>query len=315
MKIKTEYKVGIIGVITIAILYFGIIFLKGKDLFNVETSYYTIFDDVSGLYKSNYIYLNGMKVGYIKDIKSIDEKASKFMVWIAVNSEIEIPKDSKIMIFSSDLLGSKALKIKMGISNVNFHRRDTIESAIENGMIDQLADNVTPIVVKLNSVMSNMDTLIIGVNAILDKQAQDNIKQSLENIKAITQNLENVSIKLDGLIDTEKTKIQAIINNAESITSNFRQNNEKLTNAINNFSNISDTIAKANLGQTIMEANKSLNSLSNIIKSIENGEGSAGLLIKDDKLYKNLETSTKKLDALIEDIKQHPKRYLKFSVF
>ncbi len=315
MKIKTEYKVGIIGVITIAILYFGIIFLKGKDLFNVETSYYAVFDDVSGLYKSNYIYLNGMKVGYIKDIKSIDEKASKFIVWIAVDSEIEIPKDSKIMIFSSDLLGSKALKIKMGISNETFHRRDTIESAIENGMIDQLADNITPIVVKLNSVMTNVDTLIVGVNAILDKQAQNDIKQSLENIKSITQNLENVSIKLDGLIDTEKVKIQAIIDNAESITSNFRQNNEKLTNAINNFSNISDTIAKANLGETIIEANKSLNSLSKIIKSIENGEGSAGLLIRDDKLYKNLETSTKKLDALIEDIKQHPKRYLKISVF
>ncbi len=315
MKIKTEYKVGIIGVITIAILYFGIIFLKGKDLFNVETSYYAVFDDVSGLYKSNYIYLNGMKVGYIKDIKSIDEKASRFIVWIAVDSEIEIPKDSKIMIFSSDLLGSKALKIKMGISNENFHRRDTIESAIENGMIDQLADNITPIVVKLNSVMTNVDTLIVGVNAILDKQAQNDIKQSLENIKSITQNLENVSIKLDGLIDTEKVKIQAIIDNAESITSNFRQNNEKLTNAINNFSNISDTIAKANLGETIIEANKSLNSLSKIIKSIENGEGSAGLLIRDDKLYKNLETSTKKLDALIEDIKQHPKRYLKISVF
>jgi phospholipid/cholesterol/gamma-HCH transport system substrate-binding protein len=315
VKIKTEYKVGIIGVITIAILYFGIIFLKGKDLFNVETSYYAVFDDVSGLYKSNYIYLNGMKVGYIKDIKSIDEKASKFIVWIAVDSEIEIPKDSKIMIFSSDLLGSKALKIKMGISNETFHRRDTIESAIENGMIDQLADNITPIVVKLNSVMTNVDTLIVGVNAILDKQAQNDIKQSLENIKSITQNLENVSIKLDGLIDTEKVKIQAIIDNAESITSNFRQNNEKLTNAINNFSNISDTIAKANLGETIIEANKSLNSLSKIIKSIENGEGSAGLLIRDDKLYKNLETSTKKLDALIEDIKQHPKRYLKISVF
>jgi phospholipid/cholesterol/gamma-HCH transport system substrate-binding protein len=315
VKIKTEYKVGIIGVITIAILYFGIIFLKGKDLFNVETSYYAVFDDVSGLYKSNYIYLNGMKVGYIKDIKSIDEKASRFIVWIAVDSEIEIPKDSKIMIFSSDLLGSKALKIKMGISNENFHRRDTIESAIENGMIDQLADNITPIVVKLNSVMTNVDTLIVGVNAILDKQAQNDIKQSLENIKSITQNLENVSIKLDGLIDTEKVKIQAIIDNAESITSNFRQNNEKLTNAINNFSNISDTIAKANLGETIIEANKSLNSLSKIIKSIENGEGSAGLLIRDDKLYKNLETSTKKLDALIEDIKQHPKRYLKISVF
>ncbi|MDD4738908.1 MAG: MCE family protein, partial [Bacteroidales bacterium] len=74
MKIKTEYKIGIIGLVSILVLYFGVLFLKGQDLFNVETSYYAVFDDVSGLYKSNYIYLNGMKVGYIKDIKSIDTK-------------------------------------------------------------------------------------------------------------------------------------------------------------------------------------------------------------------------------------------------
>ncbi|MDD3286974.1 MAG: hypothetical protein PHI14_05700, partial [Bacteroidales bacterium] len=100
-----------------------------------------------------------------------------------------------------------------------------------------------------------------------------------------------------------------------SITNNFKQNNDKLTNAINNFSNISDTIAKANLGKTIRETNESLTSLSKVMRSIEKGEGNAGLLLKDDKLYKNLESSTKKLDALIEDIKQNPKRYLKVSVF
>ena len=315
MKIKTEYKIGIIGLISILVLYFGILFLKGQDLFNVETSYYAVFDDVSGLYKSNYIYLNGMKVGYIKDIKNVDPLASKFLVWIAVDSEIKIPKDSKIMIFSLDLLGSKALKINMGISNETFRRKDTIESAKENGMIDQLADNITPIVVKLNSVMTNLDTLIVGVNNILDKKAQDDVKASLDNIKQLTQNIENITIEVDGLLDKEKARISTIIANAESITENFKQNNESLTNAINNFSNISDTIAKANLGKTITEANESLTSLTKTMRSIEKGEGSAGLLINDDKLYKNLESSTKKLDALIEDIKQNPKRYLKFSVF
>ncbi|MFA6367659.1 MAG: hypothetical protein WCX10_03790, partial [Bacteroidales bacterium] len=107
---------------------------------------------------------------------------------------------------------------------------------------------------------------------------------------------------------------KTILTNAESITNNFKENNQALTNAINNFSNISDTIAKANLGKTITQTNLSLKSLSNILKSIEQGEGNAGLLLKDDKLYKNMESSTKKLDALIEDIKQNPKRYLKFSI-
>lgn len=95
----------------------------------------------------------------------------------------------------------------------------------------------------------------------------------------------------------------------------MKENNQALTNAINNFSNISDTIAKANLGSTITETNLSLKSLSNILKAIENGEGNAGLLIKDDKLYKNLESSTKSMDALIEDIKANPRKYIKLSIF
>lgn len=315
MKIKTEYKVGLIGVITIVILYFGIMYLKGKDLFNVETSYYAVFDDVSGLYKSNYIYLNGMKVGYIKDITNIDPHARKFLVWIAVKSEIKIPVDSKIMIFSSDMLGSKALKIDMGFSPTSFERKDTIASAIENGMLDQLSANLTPIVVRLNSVITNLDTLLVSVNHVMDKNTQADIKASMASIRRSVNNIENITVQVDGLVGSEKQKITKILSNAESITTNFRENNDKLTNAINNFNNISDTIAKAKLGTTIRETNMSLNSLSKILKSIENGEGSAGLLIKDDKLYRNLESSTKNLNALIEDIKLNPKKYINVKIF
>jgi len=315
VKIKTEYKVGVIGVISIVILYFGIMYLKGKDLFDVETSYYAVFNDVSGLYKSNYIYLNGMKVGYIKDITNIDPHARKFLVWIAVKSEIKIPDDSKIMIFSSDMLGSKALKIDMGISQKSFERRDTIASAVENGMLDQLSANITPIVVRLNSVITNLDTLLVSVNHVMDKNTQADIKASMASIRRSVNNIESITVQVDGLVGSEKQKITKILSNAESITTNFRENNDKLTSAINNFNNISDTIAKAKLGTTIRETNMSLNSLSKILKSIENGEGSAGLLIKDDKLYRNLETSTKNLNALIEDIKQNPKKYINVRVF
>lgn len=315
MKIKTEYKVGLVGLITILVLYFGIMFLKGKDIFNVETSYYTVFDDVSGLYKSNYIYLNGMKVGYIKDITMLDQNAKKFLVWIAVTSDVKIPNDSKVAIFASDMLGSKALKINMGMSRLNFNKKDTIPSGIENGMLDQLANNLAPIAVKLNNVMTTFDSLLTGVNNVMDRKTQENIILTMESMKNTAQNVEHISLNLDKIIESEQAKIKTILANAESITSNLKENNQALTNAINNFGNISDTIAKANLGSTIRETNMSLKTLSNILKSIENGEGNAGLLIKDDKLYKNLESSTKSLDLLIEDIKANPRKYIKLSIF
>ncbi|MDR0970825.1 MAG: MlaD family protein [Bacteroidales bacterium] len=315
MKIKTEYKVGFVGIVTILVLYFGIMFLKGKDIFNVETNYYAVFDNVSGLYKSNYIYLNGMKVGYIKNITMIDHSARKFLIQIAITSDIQIPNDSKIMIFSADMLGSKALKIDMGISKTLFQKRDTIESGVENGIIDQLSNNITPVVVKLNNVMSHFDTLLVNVNNVLDEKTQNDIKSSMENINIATKNLKTLSINMDNLIAEEKIKLKEIISNVNHLTNTLNNNSNALTNAINNFSNISDTVAKANLGNTIRQTNLSINSLSQILQSINRGEGSVGLLIKDDKLYKNLETSTKKLDALIEDIKQNPKKYINLSIF
>ena len=315
MKIKTEYKVGIVGVITIAILYFGISFMKGRDLFKVETSYYVVFDNVEGLYKSNYVYLNGMKVGYIKDINNIDAFGESFLVHISIKSDIKIPNNSEIMIFNSDLLGSKALKIVPGNSTTAFNSKDTIPSVTETGLIDQLSQDITPIIGRLNRVITSLDTLLLNVNSIMDKETQNDIKQSIANINSATANIDNISLKLDGLMESEKQRITNIFANAESITKNLRDNNAKLTNAIENFNNISDTIAQAKLGSTIRETNQSLSSLSNILKSIEKGEGSAGLLIKDDKLYNNLEKSSKELEALIEDIKTNPKKYLTIKVF
>lgn len=201
------------------------------------------------------------------------------------------------------------------MSKNNFNKRDTIPSGIENGMLDQLANNLAPIAVKLNNVMTTFDSILIGVNNVMDRKTQENIMLTMESIKNTAQSVENISLNLDKIIESEQAKIKTILANAESITSNLKENNVALTNAINNFSNISDTIAKANLGTTITETNLSLKTLSNVLKAIENGEGNAGLLIKDDKLYKNLESSTKSLDLLIEDIKANPRKYIKLSIF
>lgn len=315
MKLKTEYKVGLVGVLTIALLYLGIAYLKGQDIFNVETNYYTVFNNVEGLYKSNYVYLNGMKVGYIKDIQNMDAHGDKFLVKVSIKSDIVLSEDSRIAIFSSDLLGSKALKIIPGRSSVLYQKQDTIPTIAESGFMDQMSQNLAPAVLRLNSVMANLDTLLVNVNNVMDSKTQANIRQSMENIKLATANINRISLEVDGLMDSEKKKIQKIISNTESITSNFKDNNEKLTSAINNFNAISDTIAKAKLGNTIRETNMSLTSLSNILQKIERGEGSVGLLLKDDKLYNNIESSTKKLDDLILDIKTNPKKYVTIRVF
>ncbi len=305
---KIEIKVGLVGLAILVLLFFGIKFLKGHDLLNKENTYYVIYDSVNGMHESNYIYLNGMKIGYVKDIQPMDKRAEKFLVEISVNSNVELYKGSEIILFNADMLGSKALRLELGESKEVLPQGDTLKGKIEVGTMDKLVSNLEPIV-------QNVDSLLIAAKNILNTQTQKNLNSTFDQIEQTSKKLNIISSQVNTLIGQEKTKVSKIIENTESITSNLKNNNEKLTNIINHIDNISDTLAKAQLGNTIMETAQTIERLNSILGVIEKGNGNVGLLINDDKLYRNLEQTSKKLDALIEDIKNNPKRYINVSVF
>ena len=141
------------------------------------------------------------------------------------------------------------------------------------------------------------------------------MEQSFESIRYTIQNLESTTYNLDTLVVTQRFRLANIIGNVESITANIKKNNDKINNIIANFSNISDTLAKAKIASTINNADKTLKDFSEIIAKVNRGEGSLGMLVNNDTLYNNLEGASKELNKLVEDIKLNPKRYLNFSVF
>lgn len=304
---KTEIKVGLVGLGILTLLFFGIKFLKGIDIFNKEVSYHVLYKDVSGMHESNYIYLNGMKVGYIKDIKAMDNRAENFLVTISISSKVNMTKDSKIVLFNADMLGSKALRLELGHGEL-LHKGDTITGEIEVGMLDKLGTAITP-------MAENLDSILSATKSILNQQNRDNIQRTLANLESTSRKLNDISQQFDGLIDSEKNKIKNIIANTESITTNLKDNNERLSNIISRIDQITDTVAQANIGSTLSETSRTIERLNKVLGIIENGKGNLGLLINDEGLYRNLNESARKLDALIEDIKANPKKYVKISVF
>lgn len=304
---KTEIKVGLVGLGILILLFFGIKFLKGIDIFNKEVSYHVLYKDVSGMHESNYIYLNGMKVGYIKDIKAMDNRAENFLVTISISSKVNMTKDSKIVLFNADMLGSKALRLELGHGEL-LHKGDTITGEIEIGMLDKLGTAITP-------MAENLDSILSATKSILNQQNRDNIQRTLTNLESTSRKLNDISQQFDGLIDSEKNKIKNIIANTESITTNLKDNNERLSNIISRIDQITDTVAQANIGSTLSETSRTIERLNKVLGIIENGKGNLGLLINDEGLYRNLNESARKLDALIEDIKANPKKYVKISVF
>lgn len=305
---KTEFKVGLFGLIVLVILFFGIKFLKGSDVFQKENTYYAVYDNVSGMLVSSNVFVNGLRVGYVKEIEATNDRADNFLVTFIVRSDIKIPEDSKILLFSSDLLGSKALKLELGSSSRIISDGDTLSSGRELGMLDNLGESISP-------MMNNLDSILSSLNKILNTQSQNSLKNTIANLETTTNKLSSISTNLDNLMIEEKVKLAKIIENTESITTNFQNNNEKLTNIIANVDNIVDSAAKANIGSTLIETGKSIERLNTVLGVIEKGKGNIGLLINDEELYKSLDNSAKNLNKLIEDIKENPKKYINVSVF
>lgn len=305
---KTEIKIGIFGLCVLIILFFGIKFLKGSDIFQKENTYYAYYNDVSGMLVSSNVLVNGLRVGYVKEIEATNERADNFLVTFTCSSDIKIPQDSKITLFSADLLGSKALKLQLGTSSKIIEDGDTLSSDRELGMLDNLGASVTPL-------MNNLDSILTSLNKILNAQTQTSLQNTITNLETTTSKLSSISCDLDNLMTSEKTKLAKIIENTESITANFKENNEKLSNIIANVDNIVDSAAKANIGTTLIETGKSIEKLNTVLGVIEKGKGNVGLLINDEELYKSLDNSAKNLNKLIEDIKENPKKYINVSVF
>lgn len=311
MKLRNEYQIGIAVLVTFIVLILGINFLKGKTFFSGQKTYYAIYDDVTGMHESSYIYVNGMKAGHVVKISPMTRKNDKFLVELSVDKNIDIPKDSRLTLFSAGLMSGQALRIDLGRSEALLQTKDTMQGGIEKGLTDEIA----PMGETLSSILKRIDTLTNTLNRTIDEQAKQNIQLTLTNINQISQRLNNVAMNVDDLVSKDKEKLDRIVSNVESITRNLVDNNQTISNIISRFDNISSDIEKQNIGTTLAKVKTSLESINSMLNKIEKGEGNIGMLLSDEGLYRNITSAAKDLDELILDLKKNPKKYIHVSVF
>lgn len=311
MKLRNEYQIGIAVLVTFIVLILGINFLKGKTFFSGQKTYYAIYDDVTGMHESSYIYVNGMKAGHVVKISPMTRKNDKFLVELSVDKNIDIPKDSRLTLFSTGLMSGQVLRIDLGRSEALLQTKDTMQGGIEKGLTDEIA----PMGETLSSILKRIDTLTNTLNRTIDEQAKQNIQLTLTNINQISQRLNNVAMNVDNLVSKDKDKLDRIVSNVESITRNLVDNNQAISNIISRFDNISSDIEKQNIGSTLAKVKTSLESINSMLNKIEKGEGNIGMLLSDEGLYRNITSAAKDLDELILDLKKNPKKYIHVSVF
>ena len=314
-KISREIKAGVIVIIAIAFFVWGYSFLKGKDLFEKTYSYFAIYDRVDGLMNSAPVYVNGLKVGNVGNISFLSDTNRQIIIELKILKNFFIPKKSIAEIYSADLMGTRAIKIILSNENTFYRPYDTIISSIEADLKTQVSAQVLPLKLKAEDLIKSIDSVMTVVQSIFDRQTRYNISRSIESIRMTVESLEKTSVALDTLVQSEKYALTRIIANIESISENLRNNNELITNIMKNLSNLSDSLQQANIKQTILNANKALYEANLILDKINRGEGSLGMLIQNEQLYKNLESSSRNLDLLIRDLRENPKRYVHFSLF
>ena len=316
MKVSKELKIGIVALVAIGILYVGVNYLKGINLWAGQETYYAIYDDIAGLGVANPVLLNGYKIGQVVDLNLLTELNGKILVGYIISEKgLAIPVDSRFKIFSSDLLGSKAVQLQLGDSSLLAIPGDTLDSEVEESLSDAVNKQILPLKNKAEALIANIDSAMVSLNAILNKDTQEDLNKSFTSISEALAKFRDTAYRLDTLMVQERVKISAILDNMQSITYSLSSNSENIKNILANLESVSDSLAKADIKATVDNAKSALAGASQIMDKINMGEGSLGMLINNDTLYTNLAHASQELEWLLEDMRVHPNRYVHFSMF
>ncbi|MAR20989.1 MAG: hypothetical protein CMD25_02980 [Flavobacteriales bacterium] len=304
---KREVKVGIVSIVVIFILILGINYLKGTNIFKNNITFYALYQNIDGLQIGAPVTVSGFKVGSVTDIDMLTESNNNLLVTINIEKELVVPKESILKIVNQDLMGTKGVNLIFSSSSDNASSGDTLRSSLESSLQEEVNAQILPFKRKAEELIVSIDSVMMIVTAVLNKDARKDLSKSIESLGETFSLMSSSMKKVDGIIDANEEKISNIIFNMESILSNIEESNSSVNSILSNMSLISDSLSNSNLTSLV-------NNFNTLMTQINSKEGSAGLLFNDDKLYTNLEKTTKELSELIKDIKDNPKRYINFSL-
>lgn len=294
MKLTKEIKIALVAIVGILIMYFGINFLKGMNLFSTNNTYFITFDDIQGLGASTPIYADGYKVGTVDGLEYDYKENGPIKVKVDIIKDLRIPQGSKAEIVK-DLMGN--LQVNLLLTNNPRERVEPggiIPGAVNGGMMDKAA-SLVPVVEKM---LPKLDSILTSVNALLADPA---LAASLHNVETITSNLTVSTRELNTLMAGLNKQVPGMIGKANGV--------------LDNTNRLTANLASLDVQGTLNKVNQTLESAHQFTEKLNSNQGSLGLLMNDTKLYDNLTSTMGHADSLVIDLKAHPKRYVHFSVF
>ena len=295
MKFFTkEVKIALTAIVGIVVLFYGLQFLKGLNVFSSNASYYAAFDDVSGLSASSPVYANGYRVGVVKSLNYDYNPQGKIVAELDLNKNMRLPRGSHAEL-ASDLLGNIKINLILGEDPVNYiSLGDTISGDQEKGVMSKVGDMIPLIenmLPKLDSIMSSLNTLL----------ADPALRNTLHNVEGMTGNLNATSAELKTLSASLNKEVPALMTKTNGVLDNTQQ--------------LTGNLAAIDIAGMTAKVNETLANVQQMTDKLNSNEGTLGLLMRDPTLYQNLTSTVASADSLLTDLKAHPKRYVHFSVF
>lgn len=289
---KKNFLIGLCVVVALVILFFGIEFLKGVNIFKSSNSYYSIYTNVEGLSVSAPVTVNGFKVGQVSDISYMYDNPGHVRVDMSLDHDLVIPEGTAAVIKVA-LLGTASVELSMGTSTRHLESGSELLAKVNPGMMDAVTSDLLP---GINSIVPQVDTLLSNVNDVV---SDPSLAATLRNLESITSTLSVTMNAVNGVVKG----VPSIMNNVNDIAS-------ELKGVVENLNTFTANLSELPLDTTIQNVKSITENLAKVTDAL-NGTGSTvGKLLNEDGFYDNLNNVTRSIDSLITDIKRNPKRYI-----
>ncbi len=289
-----EVKIALVAVCGLVILFFGMNYLKGLNLFESDSKYYISFTDISGLASSSPIYADGYQVGVVKSINYDYNKRGGIVVEASIDEQLRIPKGSSAEIVS-DMLGN--IKVNLLLANNPRERimpGETIQGGINDGAFGQMKGMIPTVM----QILPKIDSILTTVNTLLANPA---IARSLQNTETVTGELTVTTKRLNNIVAHLEKSVPGMLNNTDSL--------------LYNANTLAKNVNKIDVAGTMARVDETLDNMERFTEQLNNTTGTLGKLMHDPTLYDNLNNTMRSADSLLIDLKAHPKRYVHFSLF
>lgn len=307
MKYSKELKIGFFVIFVLVVSFFVINYLRGKDIFNREIDLVAHFENVEGLAESAPVFIKGYKAGKVTEVVYQPSKGT-FRVVCSVSKEFRIPSDSKMTIYATDIMGSKGVKIDLGQSESRAGDGAKLTPAVEAGMLDGLAAQISPLMQKVNNTLDSLTVTVSGVNKLLCDANQARIANTLAHLEETVKSVSEIA----GTIEGRSAEIDAFIADLVALSAKLTVIADKTANTIDG---VNDAVGVVTEKLTEADIAGVLDTFHSLLKKVNDPDGTIGKFLVDGSVYNSIDALLIDIDSLVKKIEQNPKKYMKLSVF